>query len=103
VAGLADLNIRKACNPFSFDIAVAEGTVQLGHLFVVDVIEADGLFDCDSTKDWKDSKERGLGLNLKTVVSHNGNEEKHEDRDHKINPFLHDQVYSNPFHPVFLG
>ncbi len=89
MAGLAEFNVRDACDTISFDIAVAESAVQFGHLFVMDVIESNGLVDHNLRKNRKDSIEDALRLSAKTIVSHGGEQREDDESNAKINPFSH--------------
>jgi hypothetical protein len=44
----------------------------MDHLFVMDMVEQDGLIDGNPGKNWKEGKEDTLGLNPKSMVGNNG-------------------------------
>jgi hypothetical protein len=44
----------------------------MGHLFVMDMVEKDGLIDRNPGKNWEEGKEDPLGLNPKSMVGNDG-------------------------------
>lgn len=89
MAGLAEFNVRDACDTIPFDIAVAESAVQFGHLFVMDVVESNGLVNHNLRKDREDRIKDALRLSAKPIVSHGGEQGEDDESDAKINPFSH--------------
>jgi hypothetical protein len=63
--------VRDSCHAIFFYIPVAERAVQFGHLFVMDVIEENGLVNGLRGIYRKERKEKAFRLNLKPMVSHN--------------------------------
>lgn len=94
MTGSTELNIWNPCDTIPFDIAVAEGTVQMGCFFVVNMIEEDGLIDRFPRKDWKDWKEDTFGPNLESVVGNNDNKENQDNWNEKAKePFHNSNLY----------
>jgi hypothetical protein len=79
MTGSTELNVWNPCGTISFDIAVTECAIQIGCLFVVDMIEKDGLIDRFPRKDREDREEDTFGLNLKSMVGNNGKKKKQND------------------------
>jgi hypothetical protein len=61
---------------------VAESAVQLDCLFVVNMIEKDGLIDRYPREDREDGKEDTFGLNLKSMIGNNG-KKKNQDNGYE--------------------
>jgi hypothetical protein len=74
----AEFNVRDSCHAIFFHIPVAERAVQFGHLFVMDVIEENGLVNGLRGIYRKEREEKAFRLNLKPMVSHN-RQQKEED------------------------
>ena len=89
MAGPTDFDIWEAGNTFPFDIAVAERAIQFCYLFVMDMIETDGLIDGDLGKDWEDRIKDAQGLRSKSIVGNGGKEKNHENSNGRINPSSH--------------
>jgi hypothetical protein len=68
---------------------VTEGTVQMGYLLMMDMIEENGLIDRYPREDWKDGKEDIFGLNPKSIVGNNGKKENDDNNNKKANPLSH--------------
>jgi hypothetical protein len=66
-----EFNVRDSCHAIFFHIPVAERAVQFGHLFVMDVIEENGLVNGLRGIYRKEREEKAFRLNLKPMVSHN--------------------------------
>jgi hypothetical protein len=82
MTSLTELDIGNPCNPIHLYKAVTEGTVQMYHLFVMDMVEKDGLIDGSPGKNWKDGEEDVFGLNKKSIVGNNG-KKKNDDNNNK--------------------
>jgi hypothetical protein len=78
MTGLTEFNVWNSCNTIPFNIPVAECTVQMGYLFVVNMIKKDRLLDRFPREDWKDRKEETFGRILKSMIGKSG-EKKNED------------------------
>jgi hypothetical protein len=89
MAGLAEFDIRDSCDAIPFHMAMTEGTVQVRHLFVMDVVESDGLIDRDPAKNGKDRKKYALRLSPESIVSDRGQQRDDNKSNAKINPFSH--------------
>jgi hypothetical protein len=89
VAGPAEFDVGYSCGAISFNIPVAESTVQTSCLFVVDMIEEDGLIDRNPGINWKDGKEEAFGLNLKSMVGNRGKKKYEYNNKKKGEPLLH--------------
>ena len=61
----------------------------MGHLFVMDMVEQDGLIDRNPGKNWKEGKEDTLGLNPKSMVGNNGKKKQENDDNGKADPLPH--------------
>lgn len=61
----------------------------MGHLFVMDMVEQDGLIDGSPRKNWKDGEEDPLGLNPKAMVGNNNKKEEDDHRNKKGKPLFH--------------
>jgi hypothetical protein len=72
MAGSTEFDIRNPSSAVSFDITVAKGTIQAGCIFVMDMIEEDGLVDRNPGIDWKDGEEDLFRLNFKSIVGNDG-------------------------------
>ena len=90
MTGLTELNVRNSCDTIPFDIAVTEGAVQFCYFFVMDVIESNWLIDCDLGKNRKESIEDAFCLNAKSIVRNRDKQSNDDERDEKIDPFLHE-------------
>ena len=89
MAGLAEFDIRDSCDTIPFGMAMTEGTVQFRHLFVVDVVESDGLLDRDTGKDGENCIKNPFCLDAESIVSDGGKQGDEDDGNQKIKPFLH--------------
>ena len=76
MAHLAEFDIGNPRNTVSFHEAVAESAIQLGNLFVMNMIEKDRLIDRFPREDWKDREENSFGLDLKSIIGNNGKKKK---------------------------
>jgi len=85
----AEIDIRNSRNPVPLHKSVAERAVQLRDLFVVDVVEQNGLLDGDPSENGKQGEENTFGLDPKPVVGNNSDEKSHADGDKGIDPFSH--------------
>jgi hypothetical protein len=72
MAGSTEFDIWDSGSSVPFHISVAEGTVQADRLFVMDMIEKDGLIDRYPTINGKDGKEDLFGLDPKSMVGNDG-------------------------------
>jgi len=89
VTGPADLNIGNPGDALPFHIAMAKGAAQIGCLFMMNMIEQDGLVHGGPCKGWKKRKEDALRLNLKPVKSDDTQQENQDDSSRCNDPFLH--------------
>jgi hypothetical protein len=74
MTGSTEFNVWNSCNTIPFNIPVAECTVQMGYLFVVNMIEKDRLLDRFPREDRKDRKEGLFSLDLKSMIGNDGEE-----------------------------
>jgi hypothetical protein len=72
MAGLAEFNVWNSCNTIPFNIPVAECAVQMGYLFMVNMIKKDRLLDRFPREDRKDRKEETFGRILKSMIGNSG-------------------------------
>jgi len=84
MAGLTEFDIRDACDTIPFHMAMTEGTVQFRHLFVVDVVESDGLIDRDPGKNREDRIKDAFCLGTESIVSDSGKQGDEDDGNEKI-------------------
>jgi len=89
MAGPAEFDIGDSCDTIPYYMAMTEGTVQFRHLFVVDVVESDGLLDRDPGKDGEDRIKDAFCLCTESVVSDRGKQGDEDDGNEKIKQFLH--------------
>ncbi len=62
---------------------------RLRHLFVMDVIESDGLIDRDPGKNGEDRIKDTFCLSAESIVSDSGKEWNDDQSSKKIKPFFH--------------
>jgi hypothetical protein len=83
MTGPAEFDIGNPGHPVLFHIAVAEGAIQLGNFFMMDVIEEDRLIDRRPGENREQEEKDLLRFDLKPVVSNDG--KKKDDEDGKKN------------------
>ncbi len=98
VAGPAEVDIGDPSHPVLLHIAMAEGAIEVGLLFMDGMVEEDGLFDRGVGKDREESEEHPLCLDLKAVVDDNGEKEDQDEGDGDSDLFSHAQVDSADLH-----
>jgi hypothetical protein len=86
MAGPAKVNIRDTCKAIPFCITMAESAIQIGRLFMADMIKENGLIDRNPGKNRKEGEEGSLYLNRKAVANgkidhQEGDEDQDRDRD----------------------
>lgn len=97
ISGMADtakIDIGNPCRTVSLHITMAKGAIQIGCLFVANMIEANGLVNRDPGEDGKDGEEGSFRLNGKSVVGHDGNEENEDHADRNSESFSHGTIGS---------
>ncbi len=67
MAGPAEFDIWDSCDTIPFHMAMAEGTVQFRRLFMVDVVESDGLLDRDPGKNGEDRIKDAFCLSTESI------------------------------------
>jgi hypothetical protein len=89
VAGSAGFNVWNSCDSVIFHISVAEGTVQTGCFFMVNMIEQDRLIHRGPRKNRENRKEDSLRLDLKPVKSDYAQQENQDNSSSYEDPFFH--------------
>lgn len=89
MTSLTEFNIGNPSNTIPFHIAVTEGTVKMGYLLMMDMVEENGLIDGYPREDRKDGKEDTFGLNPKSIVGNYGKKKNDDNNNKKANPPPH--------------
>src|SRR3990172_11858041 len=92
VTSPADFNIWNPGNALPFHITVAKRTAQIGRLFVVDMVEQDGLIHRHPCEGWKKGEEDPFRLNLKPVKGDDTQQKNQADSGKDDGPFLHNFI-----------
>jgi hypothetical protein len=71
---------------------VAKRTAQIGRLFVMDMVEQDGLVHRGPCEDWKKREEDLFRLNLKPVKGDDTQQKNQDDSGKDDGPFLHNFI-----------
>jgi len=88
MAGSTEFNVWNSCSTISFDIAVAEGTVQIDPLFVNEMVEQNGLIDGLPSKDREDSKKDFFCLILISMEG-DGSKKNQDNKNEKVIESFH--------------
>jgi hypothetical protein len=101
MTGPTEFNVWNSCNTIPFNIPVAECTVQMGYLFMVNMIKKDRLLDRFPREDWEDRKEEMFDRILKSIIG-NSSEKKNEDNGNEKaeEPFHIYNLYEMELPPV---
>jgi len=89
VASSTELNIGNPCRPIPLCISMAEGAVQIDCLFVMDMIEENGLVDRGPRENRKDGEEDTFCLDPKSMVGNDSKKEKEDNNDENGNGLSH--------------
>jgi hypothetical protein len=89
MTGATDFDIRDPCRTIFVGKAVAEGTVQLGHLLVANVIKPDGLINRFAGQNWEKCKNKRFHGNSKTKPCNRDKKKNEEDNKKKAKPRFH--------------
>jgi len=79
MAGSTEIDIRNSSSAVPLHVPVAEGAIQIGNFFVMNMIEENGLINRRPGIDGKDGEKNLFGLRLKSMV---GNDGKKENENH---------------------
>ena len=89
MAGLAEVDIRDSGDTVVLHSAMAEGTVQMGDLFVMDMIEENRLIDRNRPENGKDGIENRFCLHPETMIGDDAKKENDDDAGNEDNRLFH--------------
>jgi len=89
VASSTEFNIGNPCRPVPLCITMAEGAVQIDCLFMMDMIEENGLVDRGPRENRKNGEEDTFCLDPKSMVGNDSKKEKEDNNDGNGNCLFH--------------
>ncbi len=94
MAGPAEFDVRNGCDTVPLHVSVAEGAVQFGHFFVMDVVEPDGLLDRNPGKNTKDCIKEAFCVKAESIIGNGSKQGEKNENEQEDDPFFH--VNLNP-------